>query len=268
MCVILKTAQPRYTDLQTFAGDEGGDDPSRVGGPTNPLLAHASLDTSISARDGRTGMSRDLQRAQSRANAQAIGPGGRSVTQLQTAFGRITEFCDKMQLPRAIAERAQHAYKIGDEARVARGRNDVALIAASIIFATRDAGAVRSFREIGRIANIPKSEVGRVFTQLKSAILAEQSRSGVSQPQGWSNANQSAEGLLGRFCNYLDLGNQVYNASKYIAEKAVQRAAIDGRSPLSIAAGVLYFTCILFGKATTAREIAEVAGVSESTIKL
>lgn len=211
-------------------------------------------------------MSRDLQRAQSRANQQATGSGGRSISHLQNAFGRITEYCDAMQLPRAIAERAQHAYKIGDEARVGRGRNDVSLIAASILFATRDAGATRTFRELSRVTGVTKSELGRIFGSLRSAIAAVNAGSDV--PKGLSSATQSAESNLGRFCNYLDLGNQVYNASKFIADKAVQKSAIDGRSPLSIAAGVLYFTCVLFGRPTTAKEVAGVAGVSESTIKL
>lgn len=255
--------------MQTFAGDEGGDDPSRVGGPSNPLLANSPLETSISARDGRTGMSRDLQRAQSRANQQVTGPGGHSnPAQLQAAFGRVSEMCDAMQLPRSVVDGAQHAFMIGDRARISRGKNDDAVIAACIIYACRAAGAERSFREVCKVTKVSKSELGRVFTLLRTAVQAENAAKGISHPQGLSSANQSAEGLLGRFCNYLDLGNAIYNASKHIATVAVAKSAIDGRSPLSIAAGVLFFTTILFEKATTAKEVADIAGVSESTIKL
>jgi transcription initiation factor TFIIB len=210
-------------------------------------------------------MSRDLQRAQSRANQQAGGPNQKSSSaQLQAAFGRINDMCDAMQLPRTISDRAQHAYMIGDQKRVSRGKNDDALIAAAIIFATRSAGAERTFREVCKVAKVTKSELGRVFTLLRGAVQG----SGLDAPMGHSSANQSADGLLTRFVNYLDLGNAIYNASKHIAVEGVAKSAIDGRSPLSIAAGVLYFTVILFEKPTTPREIADVAGVSESTIKL
>ncbi|TXT09108.1 hypothetical protein VHUM_02582 [Vanrija humicola] len=260
------------SESQTFAGDEGGDDPSRVGGPSNPLLGNATLETSISARDGRTGISRDLQRAQSRANQSASGPGGRATqAQLQAAFGRIGEMCDSMQLPRAVVESAQHVYVIADEAKVAKGKNDDAVIAACIIFACRAAGAERSFREVTKVTRVSKSELGRVFTNVRSAVMAENARKGITEDktrQGLSNSNNSAEGLLGRFCNYLDLGNAIFNASKHIAVAAVAKSAIDGRSPLSIAAGVLYFTTILFEKSTPSKDIADIAGVSESTIKL
>lgn len=42
----------------------------------------------------------------------------------------------------------------------------------------------------------------------------------------------------------------------------------DGRSPVSIAGGAIYFTCNLLGKVKSVRDISAVAGVSESTIKL
>ena len=42
----------------------------------------------------------------------------------------------------------------------------------------------------------------------------------------------------------------------------------DGRSPVSIAGGAIYFTCYLLDKPKTIREISTVAGVSEGTIKL
>ena len=255
------------SEWRTFAGDEGGDDPSRVGGPTNPLLGHQSLETSVSARDGRTGISRDLQRGTARANAIATNPGGRAnQAQLQSAFSRIGDMCDAMQLPRSVSERAQHAYIIGDEARVARGKSDDPLIAACIIFACRAAKAERSFREVCKVAKVSKSELGKAYNALRGAVQA--SGASDAMPQGLSSANQSAEGLLSRFTNYLNLGQAIANASKHIAVAAVEKSAITGRSPLSIAAGVLYFTCILFENPTTSREIADIAEVSESTIKL
>ena len=46
------------------------------------------------------------------------------------------------------------------------------------------------------------------------------------------------------------------------------KTPIDGRSPVSIAAAVLFFTVTLFEQKVTAKNIFEIANVSESTIKL
>ena len=173
-----------------------------------------------------------------------------------------------MQLPRAVLMRAQHVYKIADEKKVVRGKNDKAIIAACIIFACRDAQANRSFQEVCKITKVSKKELGHVFVLIKAAVQEEQAREGRGVVAGISNTQNSAEGLLGRFCNYLDLGNVVFTTAKHIVIQASAKAAIDGRSPVSIAAGVLMFACILLGNPVTAKDIAKVADVSESTIKL
>ena len=170
--------------------------------------------------------------------------------------------------PRAVLMRAQHVYKIADEKKVVRGKNDKAIIASCIIFATRDAGANRTFQEVCKVLKVSKKELGQVFGLVKAAVQEEQVKEGRGVIGGLSNTQNSTEALLGRFCNYLDLGNIIYNAAKHIVVEASFKSAIDGRSPVSIAAGVLLFTCVLFEKSMTAKDIVRVADVSESTIKL
>lgn len=237
-----------------------------MGDAGNPLLGANALDTMISGRDGNSGMSRELQRAQNRANN--IGGKANNTVALQAAFSRIAEKCDLMQLPHAVASRAQHVYKIADDKRVIRGKSEPAVIAACIIFACRDAGADRSFAEICKAMRVTKKELSQVFTIVKSAVVEERAKTGAKITAGTASLADSVEGLLGRLCNYLDLGNLIYNAAKHIAVSAAKKTTIDGRSYTSIAAGVLYFTCVLFERSTTTKEICEVAEVSEATIKL
>ncbi|EEB86741.1 hypothetical protein MPER_16192, partial [Moniliophthora perniciosa FA553] len=49
---------------------------------------------------------------------------------------------------------------------------------------------------------------------------------------------------------------------------AREHGIADGRSPVSIAGGAIYFTSHLLGKGRSLKEIGDVAGVSEGTIKL
>ncbi|OCF78848.1 transcription initiation factor TFIIB [Kwoniella mangroviensis CBS 8886] len=263
------------SEWRTFAGDENGDDPSRVGDAGNPLLGSNHLDTVISHKDGRSGIARDLNRAVQRANNLSNGINGKTNTAILSAvFSRIGEKCDAMQLPRGVRERAQHVYKIADEQKAIKGKNENALIAACIIYACRDAGAHRTFQEVCKALKISKKELGQVFSVIKNAVQAsdtfQRSKTGTGHgfSDGSNNAQESTEALLGRFTNYLDLGNAVFNASKHIAAEATAKSTIDGRSPVSIAAGVLYFTCVLLSKNASAKDIAGMGGVSESTTKL
>ena len=230
----------------------------------NPLLGNA-FETTISSQDGRSGLARDLQRAQARVNNH--GPGKTSTAALSAAFARINEMCETMQLTRNVVTRAQHVYKVADEKKVVRGKNEAAIMAACIIFACRDAGVARSYPEVCKATKVRKKELGRVFMAVKTAVQGELNV-GPAKNAGQSNSEKSAEGLLARFTNWLDLGNVVYKAAKHVAVEANAKTDIDGRSPVSIAAGALYFTCVLFGKVTNAKDIARVAEVSDSTIKL
>ncbi|WVQ93003.1 hypothetical protein IAU59_000066 [Kwoniella sp. CBS 9459] len=239
-----------------------------VCGDCGTILGDRIVDTR--SEYGRSGIARDLNRAVTRANNLSNGINGKTNTAILSAvFSRIGEKCDAMQLPRGVRERAQHVYKIADDQKAIKGKNEAAIIAACIIYACRDAGAHRTFQEVCKALKITKKELGQVFSVIKNAVQASGAKTGATDSlHGSNNAQESAEALLGRFTNYLDLGNAVFNASKHVAGEAVARTVIDGRSPVSIAAGVLYFTCVLLERSTTAKDIAAMGGVSESTTKL
>jgi transcription initiation factor TFIIB len=114
-----------------------------------------------------------------------------------------------------------------------------------------------------------EQELGQVFNIVKVAVQEERTRTG-SHPStaGIASLSETVEGLMGRYVNYLDLGNAVFNSAKYISGQAASKTDIDGRTYPSIAAGVLYLTCVLFGSKTSAKDLAEIAGVTDSTIKL
>lgn len=52
-----------------------------------------------------------------------------------------------------------------------------------------------------------------------------------------------------------------------MAKKAKDLDILPGRSPISVAAAAIYLACVAMKDAKTAKEIADVSGVAESTIK-
>lgn len=219
--------------------------------------------------DGRTGMSANLQRAQLRANAQSHAAGKTSNAVLSAVFSKITEKCEGLQLPKNVITRAQHVYQIADSQRAVKGKKEATIIAACIIYASRDAGANRTMSEIGQALKVTKKELGQVFILVKSAVQREKGSSGSMEAvSGPTTSMDSIEALIARYCNLLDIDNTVQNASRHVANLAMSKAPIDGRNPASIAAAVVYFTCTLFERGTTAKEISEIAQMGESTIKL
>jgi transcription initiation factor TFIIB len=247
------------SEWRTFANDEG-DDPSRVGAASDPLMeGMEQLDTMISFRDGGSGISRELQRAASRSQ------NSRSERNLLTAFRDISSWCDQFSLPKMISDIAKQLYKRSDEEKLLRGKPLEAVIAACIFIACRQAHVPRTFREICNLTHVSKKVLGQCYKALEQAFNLSP---GATAQSNSSGPTTGPENLLVRYCNHLDLPPNVQSICSDIIIAARKHGIADGRSPVSIAGGAIYFTCHLLGKTKSLRDISAVAGVSEGTIKL
>lgn len=215
------------------------------------------LDTVISFKDGGSGMARELQRAASRSQ------GSRSERNLLTAFRDISNWCDQFSLPKTISDIAKQLYKRSDEEKLLRGKPLDAVIAACIFIACRQAHVPRTFREICNLTHVSKKVLGQCYKALEQAFNLTPGASAHNPAP-----TQGPEALLVRYCNHLDLPPNVQAICSDIIIKARELGIADGRSPVSIAGGAIYFTCHLLGKVKSLRDIGAVAGVSEGTIKL
>lgn len=217
------------------------------------------LETTISFRDGGSGLAQELQRATSRGQANR---GERSIL---TAFRDIANWCDQFSLPRTISDIAKQMYKRADEEKLLRGKALDAVIAACIFIACRQAHVPRTFREICTLMHVSKKTLGQCYKALEQAFNLTP---GASASGYEATATAGPEKLLARYCNYLDLPQNVQSVCSDIIIEARKHGIAEGRSPISIAGGAIYFTCQLLGKGKSLRDISLVAGVSEGTVKL
>lgn len=267
------------SEWRTFANEEG-DDPSRVGGPQNPIYEGLdTLSTSISFRDGNTGHSRELQRASARLSNE------KSQRSITVVFEQIQSMCDQYALPRSVSDTAKMLYRRTEEEKLLRGKQPDAVVAACLFIACRQAAVPRTFREIVELTNVPKKQIGQCYKALERAFnltpgatsanpnghagAVDAGSSGVADDLGAGSTNStSPENLMARYCNYLDLPAALQTYCSDVAGRARHRDVGSGRSPVSIASGIIYFTALLFGYTVSLKEIGTTAGVSEGTIKL
>ncbi|CAH7666978.1 cyclin-like protein [Phakopsora pachyrhizi] len=251
------------SEWRTFAGDEG-DDPSRVGGPSNPLLNGAeTFETIISFKDGNSGAARDLNRA---ANRAAVKSGEKNVA---AAFLSIQDMCDTISLPRTVADIAKQLFRRADEEKMLRGKQVDAIIAACIFIACRQSKVGRSFKEIVALTRVPKKQIGQCFKALSAAFeTSALGGGGALNTTTGETSGAGAEDLMARFCSHLGLPYYVQSGAKRIAVLQRDIGILAGRSPISVASACIYFASYLFCNPKSAKDIASVAGVSEVTIKI
>ncbi|KAI9317225.1 cyclin-like protein [Dichotomocladium elegans] len=235
------------SEWRTFANDEG-DDPSRVGAAADPLLDGNQLDTVISRRDGGTGAAKDLNKVHGRATAVK---GERNLVQ---AYKEISAMCDSISLSKIVSDTAKQLYKRVEDEKLLRGKSSDAIIAACIFIACRQEKVGRTFREICALTRVPKKEIGRCYKSLQNKLLT-------------NPTIMHSEDLMSRFCSNLQLPNYVQKAGMDLVKRAKELGTLAGKSPISVAAACIYLVSYLFRTPKSTRDIANVAGVSEVTIK-
>jgi transcription initiation factor TFIIB len=219
-----------------------------VGAASNPLLDGDQLDTIISRKDGGTGIARDLNKIQGRATAQK---GERNLVE---AYKAITSMCDSISLSKLVSDTAKQLYKRVEDEKILRGKSGDAIIAACIFMACRQERVARTFREICALTRVPKKEIGRCCTALKAKLQT-------------STSVMNSEDLMARFCSNLQLPNYVQKAGVDLVRRAKELGTLAGKSPISVAAACIYLVSYLFKSPRSTKDIANVAGVSEATIK-
>lgn len=70
-----------------------------------------------------------------------------------------------------------------------------------------------------------------------------------------------------RFCSGLNLKGEIQGRTIEILRLASERELTSGRGPTGVAAAAIYIACVLGSERRTQREVAEVAGVTEVTIR-
>ncbi|ODQ79829.1 hypothetical protein BABINDRAFT_36614 [Babjeviella inositovora NRRL Y-12698] len=253
------------SEWRTFSNDDqNGDDPSRVGDAGNPLLDGENLSTMISFAQDNSRAGRELNRAQSKNLAD------KKDHALQAAFAKISQMCDGYQLPKIVQDGAKEVYKLVREERPLKGKSQESIMAAAIFIGCRKANVARTFKEIWALTNVPRKEIGKVFKIMNKVINEKK----LTNPLLFTNATErisqnqtSAEDLIRRFCSHLGLSPQVTNAAEHLARSDKDVGVLSGRSPITIAASIIYMAVVLFGANLPVAKIAEKTGVSDSTIK-
>ena len=173
---------------------------------------------------------------------------------LAIAFSELDRMASGMGLPRTVRETAAMIYRKAALKKLVRGRSIECVITAALYAACRQCHVPRTLDEISNIAHISRKEIGRTYRY-------------VSRELGLKLLPTSPEDYISRFCSELKLSGDVRVKTMEILKEAAHRELTSGRGPTGMAAASLYIASILCGERRTQREVAEVAGVTEVTIR-
>ncbi|ODM88876.1 Transcription initiation factor IIB [Orchesella cincta] len=251
--VVRTCSNDRVVDLgsewRTFSNEAAGTESSGVGGAENPLLYGSDLTTLVG---GGSGMAAFDKIGNAKYKSGKTVSGGDRV--LMNAFKEISQIADRLNLPKTVVDRANNLIKTIHDGKKLRGRSTFANSSACLCMAARQEGVPQTFKEVCAVSQASRREIGRAFTLLPEALDIS------------VEAATSCD-FMSRFCSNLGLPNSVRKAATAIAKTAEDLYMVTGRLPMSVAAGAIYMASQASEFKRSRREIGDVAGVGEETIR-
>lgn len=173
---------------------------------------------------------------------------------LAFALSEISKIANNLNLPKNILETASVIYRKAVKERLIRGRSIQGVTAAAIYVACRQCGVARTLDEIAQASTVNKKEVGRSYRFLIKEL-------------NYFIPPLKPSQYITKFSNQLTMQGKVEEIAHKILATAKELKLTSGRGPTGIAAAASYIASVLTGERKTQREIAEIAQVTEVTIR-
>jgi len=238
---------------------EQGEKRARTGAPMSNMIHDKGLSTEISWNNkdsyGKNIPTRNrAQIYRLRKWQRRIRVSNATERNLAFALSELDRMASAMSLPRNVRETAAMVYRKAVNKNLIRGRSIEGVVAASLYAACRQCGVPRTLDEIEASSRIRRKEIGRTYRfmtrELKLKLMP-------TKPQDY----------VQRFCSQLKLSGEVQNRGADILKDASDKELTSGRGPTGVAAAAIYISSILCNERRTQREVADVAGVTEVTIR-
>jgi len=173
---------------------------------------------------------------------------------LSFALSELQRLVSFLGLPKNIHEEVAKLYEMAVDKGLVRGRSMESVVAALLYAVCREFKSPRTLDEITDVSGVDRREIGRTYRyvcrELGIRILP-------SQPEDY----------IPRFATMLGLGDKVQAKAIEILKKAKEYDVTSGKGPTGVAAAALYIAAVLNGEKRTQREVADVVGVTEVTIR-
>jgi len=173
---------------------------------------------------------------------------------LKLALGELKRVSSYLKLPKSVEEESARIYTLAVQRGLVRGRSMESVVAGALYAACRRHEVPRTLDELSEASGIEKKEIGRTYRF-------------VTRELGITILPSNPADYIARFSSALKLSPETQSKAIEILEDAQNAELTSGRGPTGIAAAALYVSALIHGEKRTQREVADVAGVTEVTIR-
>lgn len=173
---------------------------------------------------------------------------------LKLALAELKRVSSYLKLPKMVEEESARIYTLAVQRGLVRGRSMESVVAGSLYAACRRHDVPRTLDELSEASGIEKKEIGRTYRFITREL-------------GIKILPSNPSDYIARFASSLKLSPEAQSHAVEILDIAQKQELTSGRGPTGIAAAALYVAALIHGEKRTQREVADVAGVTEVTIR-
>ncbi len=239
-------------EWRDFEDDTGGSK-RRTGAPTSQTSFDQGLGTEIGTASDYYKLGKDKDRF-FRLRKWQYRISTAIERNLKVALAELKRVSSYLKLSKQVEEEAARIYRLAVQKGLVRGRSMESVVAGALYAACRRHEVPRTLDEMGEASGIEKKEIGRTYRFVTRELEINVRPSNPSD-------------YIPRFASALKLSPETQSKSVEILEMAREIELTSGRGPTGIAAAALYVASLIHGEKRTQREVADVAGVTEVTIR-
>jgi transcription initiation factor TFIIB len=173
---------------------------------------------------------------------------------LQFALSEIDRMASALGVPRSVREVASVIYRRALDEDLIRGRSIEGVATACLYAACRQEDIPRSLEEVSEVSRVEQKEIGRTYRYVAQELSLKMEPVDPKQ-------------YVPRFVSELELSEEVQAKANEIIDVTAEKGLLSGKSPTGYAAAAIYAASLLCNEKKTQREVADVAQVTEVTIR-
>jgi len=173
---------------------------------------------------------------------------------LKLALDELKRVSSYLKLPKSVEEESARVYTMAVQKGLVRGRSMESVVAGALYAACRRHEVPRTLDELSEASGIDKKEIGRTYRFITREL-------------GIRILPSNPVDYIPRFASALKLTAETQSKAVDILHQAQKAELTSGRGPTGIAAASLYVAALSNNEKRTQREVADIAGVTEVTIR-
>lgn len=254
--VITQQAIDRGPEWRSF---EDQNNASRVGAPVTQQMHDKGLSTNIGWRD-RDANGNSLSARQRKKMSRLRTWDERFRTRdskdrnLRHALGEIDRMGSALGVPEASRETASVIYRRALKEDLLSGRSIESVATCALYAAARTNSVARTIDELADVSRVDKLDIKRTYRYISRELNLQIPPTDPIE-------------YVGRFASQIDCSNETEQYARQLIKDATNKGVHSGKNPACIAASALYAASRLSGESIIQPDIAQVANMSEVTIR-